>query len=137
MPNNDKKLFDPLTVSVDPGQIVTGSINTATNYTAYVYTPSVKLPEVKEVIFAPPATIVYWEDGSRTVVKCSDDDYFDEEVGFTLCFMKKILGNKGNYNTYIRKSIKNAKRYYHAEPLFETQIKTMVNAVKDAFKDKL
>lgn len=137
MPNNDKKLFEPLEVIVDPWQIVTGSLNTATSNTAYVYTPSVKCPEVKEVIFAPPATIVYWKDGSRTVVKCSDDDYFDEEVGFTLCFMKKILGNKGNYNTYIRKSIKNAKRYYHVEPPFETPINNMVKAIIDAFKEKL
>lgn len=26
---------------------------------------------IKDVIFAPPATIVYWSDGSKTVVKCS------------------------------------------------------------------
>ena len=51
--------------------------------------------------------------------------------------MKKILGNKGNFNTYIRKSIKNAKRYYHVEPLFETPIKNMVKAIKDALKEKL
>ena len=137
MPFDNKNLFKPIEVTVDPWQVVTGTISTSTSNTAYVYTPSVKLPEVKEVIFAPPATIVYWKDGTRTVVKCSDDDYFDEETGFVLCFMKKILGNKGNFNTYIRKSIKNAKRYYHAEPLFETPIKNMVKAIKDAFKEKL
>lgn len=27
---------------------------------------------IKDVIFAPPATIVYWSDGSKTVVKCSE-----------------------------------------------------------------
>ena len=47
------------------------------------------LPKVKEVIFAPPATIVYWEDGSRTVVTCSEEDKFVEETGFALCFLKK------------------------------------------------
>ena len=137
MPFNNENLFKPIEVTVDPWSIVTG---TSTNTKAYVCTSSVSvtpLPEVKEVIFSPPATIVYWKDGSRTVVKCSDDDYFDEETGFVLCFMKKILGNKGNFNTYIRKNIKNAKRYYHVEPLFETPIKNMVKAIKDAFKEKL
>ena len=95
MPFNDTSLFKPIDVTVDPWQIVTGTITASTsNGTSnYVYTPSVKLLEVKEVIFAPPATIVYWKDGTRTVVKCSDDDYFDEETGFVLCFMKKVLQN--------------------------------------------
>lgn len=36
---------------------------------------------IKDVIFAPPATIVYWSDGSKTVVKCSEKDVFDPEKG--------------------------------------------------------
>ena len=27
---------------------------------------------IKKVIFNPPATIVFWEDGSKTVVKCRE-----------------------------------------------------------------
>ena len=37
---------------------------------------------IKDVIFAPPATIVYWSDGSKTVVKCSEKDVFDPEKGW-------------------------------------------------------
>ena len=33
---------------------------------------------IKEVIFNDPATIVYWEDGTKTVVKCHNET-FDEE----------------------------------------------------------
>ncbi len=123
MPFDNKNLFKPIEVTVDPWQVVTGTISTSTSNTAYVYTPSVKLPEVKEVIFAPPATIVYWKDGSRTVVKCNESDVFNEEVGFALCFLKKVLQNAGyvyNFNTYIRKNIKNAKRYGGSIPLSET-----------------
>lgn len=127
MPFDNKNLFKPIELNVGPESITF----------TYDHNHSNKLPEAKEVIFAPPATIVYWKDGSRTVVKCSDDDYFDEEMGFALCFTKKVLGNKGNFNTYIRKSIKNAKRYYHVEPLFETPIMNVVKAIKDAFKEKL
>lgn len=39
---------------------------------------------IKNVIFAPPATIVYWSDGSKTVVKCSEKDVFDPEKGLAM-----------------------------------------------------
>ena len=61
---------------------------------------------IKKVIFNNPATIVYWEDGTKTVVKCGKDDTYSEETGLALCFMKKALGNKGNYNNIFKKYIK-------------------------------
>lgn len=62
--------------------------------------------KIKKVIFNNPATIVYWEDGTKTVVKCGKDDTYSEEAGLALCFMKKALGNKGNYNNTFKKYIK-------------------------------
>ena len=61
---------------------------------------------IKKVIFNNPATIVYWKDGTKTVVKCGKDDTFDAEKGLALCFMKKALGNKGNFNNTIKEYIK-------------------------------
>lgn len=37
---------------------------------------------IKDVIFAPPATIVYWSDGSKTVVKCSEKDVLTRRRGW-------------------------------------------------------
>ncbi len=53
---------------------------------------------IKEVIFNDPATIVYWNDGSKTVVKCQPGDTFSEELGLAMAISKKFLGNKGNFN---------------------------------------
>lgn len=64
------------------------------------------LPSLKEVIFNEPATICIWSDGSKTIVKCEEGDTFDKEKGIALCFMKKINGNKGNYNNVFKKFIK-------------------------------
>ena len=47
----------------------------------------------RKVVFNPPATIVLWEDGTKTVVKCDPEDVFDEMKGMALCYMKKALGN--------------------------------------------
>ena len=52
---------------------------------------------IKDVIFAPPATIVYWSDGSKTVVKCSEKDVFDPEKGLAMAIAKRCGGNKGGY----------------------------------------
>ena len=37
---------------------------------------------IKDVIFAPPATIIYWSDGSKTVVKCSEKDVSTRRRGW-------------------------------------------------------
>lgn len=67
------------------------------------------IPEVKKVIFNDPATIIYWKDGTKTVVKCQEGDDFDPEKGFAMAFLKKCWGNKGNFNDKLIKIMKEAK----------------------------
>lgn len=59
-----------------------------------------------KVIFNNPATIVIWSDGTKTIVKCGPNDTYSKEAGLALCYMKKSLGNKGNYNNMFRRWIK-------------------------------
>lgn len=55
---------------------------------------------IKNVIFNEPATIVFWTDGTKTVVKCENEEY-DPEKGLAMAISKKALGNQGNYyNTF-------------------------------------
>ena len=61
--------------------------------------------EIKGVIFNDPATIVLWADGTKTVVKCQEGDLYSEELGLAMCFAKKALGNKGNFNNVFHKWI--------------------------------
>lgn len=60
------------------------------------------MPVIKNVIFNDPATIVFWSDGTKTVVKCGDGDIFDPEKGLAMAIAKKALGNKGNYFNEIK-----------------------------------
>lgn len=56
---------------------------------------------IKKVIFNDPATIVLWADGTKTIVKCGEDDFYDAEKGLAMAISKKALGNQGNYyNTF-------------------------------------
>ena len=45
------------------------------------------------IIYNPPATIVYWNDDTKTVVKCAKSDTYNKLVGLLLCYIKKSLGN--------------------------------------------
>lgn len=70
-----------------------------------VYFTDVDLPRalrVRDVIFNPPATIVFWEDGMKTVVKCAKDDAYDPERGFELAFLKRVLGSGSALRRLIR-----------------------------------
>lgn len=64
---------------------------------------------IKDVIFNPPATIVNWADGTKTVVKCQNNETFDPEKGLALCYMKKTNGNQSNFNNIFKKWIPKTK----------------------------
>lgn len=57
-------------------------------------------PKITKVIFNPPATIVFWSDHTKTVVKCGEDEpLFDKEKGIAMAIAKKFGGNIGHYYT--------------------------------------
>ena len=65
------------------------------HHTGYIH--SYTTPAIKDVIFNPPATIVFWEDGTKTVVQSRDDDIYDPEKGLSMAISKKALGNTREY----------------------------------------
>ena len=61
-----------------------------------------KMPQPKKVIFNGPATIVLWQDGTKTVVKRFEDDESDRRIAIVWCIMKKIFGSYTNADKYIK-----------------------------------
>lgn len=45
----------------------------------------------ERVVRNGPATIVFWKDGTKTVVKCHDEDY-DPEKGLAMALCRKLWG---------------------------------------------
>lgn len=66
------------------------------------------LPTITDVIFNDPATIVFWSDGTKTVVKC-DHNYeaYDPEKGMAMAISKKMLGGKYDYYNVFKHYRKN------------------------------
>lgn len=82
-----------------------GTLNTAHAKEATAMNAAV----IKNVIFAPPATIVYWSDGSKTVVKCS-------EKGLAMAIAKRCGGNKGSYYKEIQNWVEKSGKKYPGKP---------------------
>lgn len=61
------------------------------------------LPEITNVYFNDPVTVVLWDDGTKTMVKCQEGDVYSPEIGLSLCITKKSLGNMPNFNNIFRK----------------------------------
>lgn len=70
-----------------------GTINWGTQHAVHA---------IDRVIFHDPATIVYWKDGTKTVVKANNEK-FDKEKGLLAAIAKKVYGNKGNFNNIIKR----------------------------------
>lgn len=63
------------------------------------------IPKPAQVIFNPPATIVYWEDGDKTVVRC-DNDVFSEEFGYAMACMRKAYGSRANFKAQFKNAFR-------------------------------
>ena len=61
-----------------------------------------RMPE--RIIFNGNATIVFWKDGTKTVVKASDEAFIDPEKGFLIAYFQKWCGlSKTKANKYLER----------------------------------
>ena len=64
-----------------------------------------KIPNIKQVYFNEPVTVVLWENGEKTIVRCQDGDTYSKESGLAIAIMKYMSGNKGRFNDIFKKWI--------------------------------
>lgn len=59
---------------------------------------------INKVIFNGLATIIFWADGTKTIVKCSKNDIYDPEKAFLMAYFEKISGlNKSQVKKTLEK----------------------------------
>lgn len=51
-------------------------------------------------------TTFLWKDGRKTQVRCQEGDKFDPEKGILLCLLKRCFDDRGFYNDWLRKVLK-------------------------------
>ena len=108
------------------------------NATREIYRTFQITPE--KVIFNDPATIVFWKDGTKTVVKCMEGDIYNPEVGLAMCFCKKVFDKK--YHKFFKYYTKDAP----TRPLlgnvteataasYYSPVDEVINIIKTAFEE--
>lgn len=65
----------------------------------------IKIPTIKNVLFndTKRTTTVLFEDGTITMSKTMDGETYDREVGFAMCIMKKMYGNRTRFQKEIKR----------------------------------
>lgn len=93
--------------------------------------------EIEKVIFNDPATIVIWNDGTKTVVKCQDGDIYDKETGLAMCCAKKLFDNKSNFNNVFKKHIPEESNVYNETfKEFGEMLSSAINGFCDGIRKK-
>lgn len=97
---------------------------------------SLKMPNIKKVIFNPPATVVMWSDGTKTVVKArkgkkkAETDEFSEEVGLAMAVAKRYFGSRSAFV----KAVEGGKRPMGETSAPKRTLTDFVEEINDAIK---
>lgn len=65
--------------------------------------PKIGVQDIDHIVFNYPATIVIFRDGTKEVVKVSDDDEYQPEVGVAMAIVNKMFGSRSRYKKFIKK----------------------------------
>lgn len=63
---------------------------------------------VKQVIFSGPKTIVFWIDGTKTIVSCGEGDNSDPYAGFCAAVTKRVFGSTSQAKKVLERTRKEA-----------------------------
>ena len=97
----------PIFVVVNPAKIykevpkpaavkkVDNGLTWCCNIDPYIYAP-------KRIIYNNPATIVFWKDGTKTVVKKNEKEKYNSYNAFCAALAKKIFGTNSEVNRIVR-----------------------------------
>lgn len=67
-------------------------------YGEYINTAKIK---PTKILIQGTATIIWWSDSTKTVVKCQKGDKMDPEKGIAMCVMKKFMGTNETHSNYL------------------------------------
>lgn len=68
----------------------------------------IKIAGIEKVIYHYPATIVWWNDGDKTIVKVHKGEKFNKEIGLAMAITKKVFGNATGSRAAFKKVVNTA-----------------------------
>ena len=132
------KIYYPDTVDWEQHPDTFPEIKISTRISPYNLDTTSNL-SITNVIFNPPATIVFWSDKTKTVVKCDPKEEYDPEKGISMAICKKLIGDnkRDYYNVFLHwikkyeKQRKEREKYYALAELFLGDPEDEINDLLD------
>lgn len=119
--------------SLDAFRYCVNDILTTQRYAWSISMPLINIQSmIERVVFNDPATIIFWTDGSKTVVKRSEDDSWDEEKGICMAIIKKMCGKTSFIKNYTRESFDDQNDINSVQDGIAKSIDALSKAVKKA-----
>ena len=59
----------------------------------------------RKIIFNDPVSVVFWKDGTKTIVRRTKGEKFNKYTAFTAALAKKIFGNNTRVNAIVKSGI--------------------------------
>ena len=82
----------------------------------------------ERIIHSGPATIVFWNDKTKTVVKCSENDVYDEYEAFCAALAIKMFGS----NSHLKKMIHDKTEERTSKKEANVEVKCEDNSLQEA-----
>lgn len=102
---------------------------------------SIKLEErsiIKKIILNGPATIFFWSDGTKTVVKCMESDQYDIYAAFCIALTKKLVGSNSKIKTILKKAeIVDQNPKMVTEEEIENEIAEVIDRIKKGLNQQI
>jgi hypothetical protein len=68
-----------------------------------------------KIIYCCPATICFFPDGTKTIVKCAEDEEYIKEEGVMACIMKKLFASRNQFKKLVNSGYENMDAEYERE----------------------
>lgn len=85
-----------------------------------------------KIIYNVPATIVFWNDGTKTTVKCGNGERYNKYHGFCAALAKRIYKTNSQVNRIVNSGIDHAKKPKLEDG--ETAFKALVDEITTMHK---
>ena len=118
-----------------PSSLLGGGMRTFTPTSPTPTSP----PEIKpeRIIYNNPATVVLWNDQTKTVVKTMEGDTFDKTYGFAMAYMKKMFGSSAKVKKMIKKCEVPVVEKVAKVKAIEVDITKKVNFGEETFSEEI
>lgn len=94
-----------------------------------------KIPGIERVHFSGPVTCVIWDDGTKTLIRCGENDTPDPEKGLAMAIAKRVFGTNESGSNYYNIFKKWLPKPETPKAVDETPAETTVDVMPETFPE--